>query len=310
MSRPARRSPFRLLASVGLCALTVGATEPPPPRALAWIARKGDAVLHLIGTVHAGEAASPWPDEVEWCWRATTALAVEANISDEAAIRALTRRYGFTQDPTATWGEHWNPALQQRLRNALGELPPDAHHMRPWLVAQSLVVAHLVREGFHPDQGLDARLIRRAYNERRPIIELEGVERQLRIFADAPPDIQIAMLIEALEDIESGEAAREIRRIVTACNTGDLAALETLFHELSRRNRAADRYLFRRLFAERHPEMIRAIERAAEGGERPLIAVGALHFVGPDGLPAMLGQRGWRVERLSAPRVPVSSSAP
>lgn len=289
---------------LALVALAAGArsAEPVAPRAFAWTARKGDAIVHLVGTVHADEAdrANRWPVELETCWRATDVLLVEADTSDVASIAALVRRYGITASAAEAWGDRWTEDLRGRLRRTLGELPPEAERMRPWLLMQTVVAAHLAQHGFHPHLGLDARLIRRAREEHRRIVEIEGAERQFRIFAEAPIEIQVAMLTDALDDIESGEAAREVRRILEACERADLEALERLYGELAARSRPADRYLFRRLFAERHPAMIRAIEQSTAGGSRPLVAVGALHFAGPKGLIALLGRRGWTVERVQA----------
>lgn len=302
--RRRRRHPLSGGFILALLAAAVGArsAEPPAPRAFAWTARKGDATVHLVGTVHAStpDRANRWPVEIETCWRGTDVLLVEADTGDAAAIAALVRRCGIAPSVAEAWGDWWTENLRGRLRRALGELPPEAERMRPWLVMQAVVATHLAQHGFHSHFGLDARLVRRAREERRRIVEIEGAERQFRIFAEAPLETQVGMLTDALDDIESGEAAREVRRIMEACDTADLEALERLYAELAARTRPADRYLFRRLFEERHPAMIRAIERSTTDGARPLVAVGALHFAGPKGLIALLGRRGWTVERVRA----------
>ncbi len=306
-SRPVRRFSFALIA--GAAASLAFSAEPPAGGAFAWTARKGEALVHLVGTVHAGIAGNldRWPAELEWCWQRTDGLLVEADTEDAAVISELIRKYGIASSADDTWGDRWTKELRDRVRRVVGDLPLEADRMRPWLLMQTVAVAHLVQQGLQPQQGLDARLIRRARAEGRAITELEGAERQLRIFADAPLDLQMAMLTDVLDDIESGEAAREVRRIMEACEQSNIEALEQLYSELAARRRPADRYLFRRLFEERHPAMLDAIERNATGEVRPLVAVGALHFVGPDGLLAGLRRRGWTVERVTMPaptRVP------
>lgn len=301
-----RRTGLRVWA-LALAAAAAGArsAEPPAPRACAWAARKDDAIVHLVGTVHAGMAdqAKHWPVELETCWHRTDTLLVEADTSDAAAIAALVQRHGIAASAAEAWGDRCTETLRERLRRSLGELPPEADRMRPWLLMQAVVAAHLAQHGFHSHYGLDARLVERAREERRRIVEIEGAEHQFRIFAHAPFEIQVAMLTDALDDIESGEAAREVRRIMEVCETGDVDALERLYSELAGRTRPADRYLFRRLFDERHPAMVRAIEQSTAYGARPLVAVGALHFVGPKGLIAQLRRRGWTVERIQASSV-------
>jgi uncharacterized protein YbaP (TraB family) len=60
----------------------------------------------------------------------------------------------------------------------------------------------------------------------------------------------------------------------------------------------SDAFMVATLLDGRHPGMIAYIERVA--AERPLnlVAVGALHFFGPNGLIAMLRGRGWSIASL------------
>lgn len=297
-----------LSIALGLVAAGTDAERLPARRAFAWTAEKDDTTVYLVGTVHAGtDSTENWPDEIELSWRRTSTLLVEADTTDTERIATLLRRYGMSPSVENTWGEHWTDELRERVRRVLGHLPSDVERLRPWLLAQLLTVAHLRQLGFNPELGIDARLIKRARRERRPIVEIEGAEQQFCLFADAPAEIQLAMLTDVLDDIESGEAARDLKRIMATCMAADFVALEEIYREFSTRSRPADQYLFRRLFVERHESMIAAIEHAAATDQRPLVAVGALHFVGPKGLLALLEQRGWRIKPL---KVPANISAP
>jgi uncharacterized protein YbaP (TraB family) len=48
----------------------------------------------------------------------------------------------------------------------------------------------------------------------------------------------------------------------------------------------------------RHPAMVDAIERFAASGKLHLVAVGSLHYFGPNGLLALLRARGYTIEPL------------
>ena len=54
-----------------------------------------------------------------------------------------------------------------------------------------------------------------------------------------------------------------------------------------------------RLLDARNPALAEGIDALHASGRRVFAAVGALHFIGPLGLTALLGQRGYRVERVA-----------
>ncbi len=160
-----------------------------------------------------------------------------------------------------------------------------------------LILHTAVRWGYYPDQGLDLRLVKRARQEGRPILELEGADEQLRIFDEAPFDVQVAYLQNTLEDLESGRAKWELRQLLRAMDRGELSVLGAALQEFRERQDPASRYLFSRLFVHRHVVMAERIEAIAQRHGRCLVAVGALHFVGPDSLLDALRTRGFSVQR-------------
>jgi hypothetical protein len=60
--------------------------------------------------------------------------------------------------------------------------------------------------------------------------------------------------------------------------------------------------LLRRLNDERNPNLAARIDALHARGQRVFAAVGALHMTGPRALPALLAQRGYRVERVDFAR--------
>jgi hypothetical protein len=66
----------------------------------------------------------------------------------------------------------------------------------------------------------------------------------------------------------------------------------------------AERRALQRLLDDRNPGLAEGIARLHDQGQRVFGAVGALHMVGPTGLPALLAARGFRV----TPVVPAATS--
>ena len=52
------------------------------------------------------------------------------------------------------------------------------------------------------------------------------------------------------------------------------------------------------LLGRRNPEMAARIELIMSGGKTAFIGVGLLHLLGADGLPRLLSQRGYQIERV------------
>ena len=61
---------------------------------------------------------------------------------------------------------------------------------------------------------------------------------------------------------------------------------------------SADSPRYRRLLTERNTRWAGTIEEILAANDESMIIVGAGHLVGPDGLPALLEQRGFAVERI------------
>ena len=59
----------------------------------------------------------------------------------------------------------------------------------------------------------------------------------------------------------------------------------------------ADRTAMKRLLDDRNPVLADGIDALHASGKSVFAAVGALHMIGPTGLPAQMAQRGYKVEQ-------------
>ncbi|MEY4237690.1 MAG: hypothetical protein RL339_291, partial [Pseudomonadota bacterium] len=95
--------------------------------------------------------------------------------------------------------------------------------------------------------------------------------------------------------IRSAPTAREDgRSLQRAWLRGDVAALAALDHQ----GLLADPELREALLVRRNMAWIGQLKPMLQRGEKPLVAVGALHLVGRDGLLADLERQGFKVTRL------------
>src|SRR5258706_3067074 len=147
--------------------------------------------VYLFGTVHAGKRDwYPLPQAVEKAFADSDVLVVEADITDEKAIRMSTD--ALTYKAPDQLKNHVPPEQYARLVKLLPRyrfLESDVAPAKPFMAVSLLVFAEWARSGFQPAQGVDNYLIRKAHAEAKPIVEIQGAAAQIALM-DALTDQQ------------------------------------------------------------------------------------------------------------------------
>jgi len=287
----------RLLAAVLVgCALLAGCKQAPrqaiDPSPALWEVTGSDGQHgYLFGTIHALPDGHQWRTKVlDDAFAASDRLLVEvdlaANGRDISQIFArLSRTPGLpplSQRLPAEIAGQLKQAMQKK-----GLSDRDFRDVESW--AAALTIAQAYQEG-DGRNGSDLALLKDARGKQ--IIELEGAERQLRIFDGLPEsdqrDLLAAVAAEALAGDDKGRSSLE------SWLKGDTAALvaETTTGLL------ADAELREALLLGRNREWAERVDAELARGGTAFIAAGAAHMVGPDGLAALLAARGYTVKRV------------
>ena len=287
------RSLFALLLLLGAAACVERSAETPerPASPAIWAIEnaQGEVAGWLFGTIHA------LPDGTAW---ETPALArvvdvagflvVEVRDLDPERVAATLQRLA-TDEPGPPLAERLPPPARRRLAELLESknIPQNRFdNLETW--AAALAVSRLA--GSPSANGVDKALIARFAS--RPIAELEGATDQLGIFDGLPERDQRGLLAAVL--VEQTDPEADARSLAKAWLAGDLAALELT----TRRGLLADTALYEALSSRRNAAWVGKIVPMLEGRERPLVAVGTAHMLGPEGLPALLTAVGYRVRRM------------
>ncbi len=263
-------------------------------RGLLWRVSRGGRDSFLYGTLHAGRAE--WlalGPRTEASLARTGVLALEINVMDpavQAALREATqgppRRLpaDLMQTLQAAWAAECLPL------DDLAQGPTEFH-------AAQLAVAQAQRQGLFPLYGAESALLMRSLRTERPVMGLETVQTQLATLLARDDAEAQAMVREALADWRHPRAAQILERLTRAWAAGDLSDLEAYADWCECMETPADREAFARLVDGRNPGMADAIEQV-HAGVSVFAAVGALHLIGPQGLPALLRARGFTVTRV------------
>ena len=267
-----------------------------------WEATRGAERVWLLGAIHVGRPAAAATYRADRPGlRDAQVFAFEANVFDARASLAATQRRAMYPEGAPGLDAYVDADLLVRVERLLagsaGGLSACCR-MKPWMLANTLVVLESMRAGLNPADGSEAQLYRLALATGRPVVEIESVDEQLRLFDEAPLPVQLDYLRHTVEAIEDGSSRADIERLVGAWERSDAAVLQRQLEQMMRSDRAAQRFVAERIIRGRHPKMVAAIERFAASGRLHLVVVGALHYFGPDGLLQMLRDRGYSVTRL------------
>jgi uncharacterized protein YbaP (TraB family) len=144
---------------------------------------------------------------------------------------------------------------------------------------------------------VDGQLYTRAQERALKIVALETPDQQLALFEKLPVRQAIAVLTDALDEIDAGRPNE--KKLLTTYASGDERALAALIAaEFSRS--PVSRELAEPLLYARNRTMADALVPHLNAGGA-FVAVGAGHLVGPRSVVELLRARGWNITRVAAP---------
>ncbi|MEP5939039.1 MAG: TraB/GumN family protein [Erythrobacter sp.] len=251
----------------------------------------GESRGWVFGTIHTLPPNLQWrTDALDDAINNADSLIVEiAGLEDSTALFSTFNQLATTPGQPDI-GERVPPSKRPELFALVDQAnlsPSDFGDVETW--AAALILAQASDDG-QGSAGAD-RVILGEF-EGRPILELEGAQQQLGIFDQLPESEQEDLLLGVIEEEKSrAEDPGKLRRAWLA---GDEAKLI----EATNTGLMADPELRAALLVGRNNDWIDPLVRILNRGGKPLVAVGAAHVVGPDGLPELLKQRGYRLRRV------------
>lgn len=274
-----------------------------------WRVTRGDEQAVVVGTYHLND---PRHDasvaRLRPIIESAQTLLVEASPAEEARLKEA-----MAKDPSLMLSD--GPTLPERLTEDEWRMLSDALRARgippfmaakfaPWYVSMTIAIPPCaMAEAQNPD-GLDRRAMRVAEAAGVPIAALEPWDTVFGLFADLGEDEQLAMIRTALplEDRVADLAVTLSGRYFTGESRKVWEYMRLESHDMPGYTpESADAEFARMeetLILGRNRAWIPVIETALARGPA-VVAVGALHLPGQDGVLALLERRGFRVEPLT-----------
>jgi uncharacterized protein len=261
-----------------------------------WTVQSGANILYLAGSVHAlGADAYPLPAVFDKAFEASGTLVQEFNLAETASLSVapMLLARGLYGD-----GRTFESAVSKETAAMAAQyfkqtgLPMEMiRPMKPWMVMLMLTAFEAQKLGLDAKLGLDKYFYDKAMAAKKPVIGLETAEFQIDRFDKMPDAIQEQMLRSTLTELDAH--GNELRSMIAAWQRGDTATLE----KNVRSSFAGYPAAYTSLIADRNRNWIPQLQMCLSSPSPCFVVVGAAHMVGPDGLLALLQQKGYKVEQ-------------
>ena len=284
--------------AAALCLILTAAPGDARAQPATWrVTDAGMGELLLLGSVHyLRQADYPLPARIDALYRQADTLVMELDLDDLDA-RAVQGAFveAAMLPPGSSLETVLTPQVYALARTRSAALGVDLTLMagfEPWLVAITLMDLGMNALGFNASQGVEQHLLRRAASDGKPILGLETLEDQIRVFDRLSIQEQQALLQQTLHELDSADPAMD--ELLDAWRDG---RLDTLADELMA-DFDAFPTLYRHLVIDRNTRWVAALQQLLADGNRYLVVVGALHLVGEDSVIELLEARGLSVVAL------------
>ena len=256
---------------------------------------------YLFGTIHVGQAAFyPLEPQVMRALHAADRLVLELDIRNTAALQQALAKHGLYADEE-TIATHISAdrlaSLKAGLQNA--GIPYDnVARMKPWMIANLLMVQTMERNGYPADEGLERYLLTIAEKEGKTVQELESADYQFGLFDHLDDNQQQDYLAETLHDLADGSELAQSVALLDAWGHADSTKMLALKQEMLTDESVVSRCIEEILLNQRNPGMTDKIEALLSSDKKIFVAIGALHLLGTSSVPDLLKQRGYRVTKI------------
>ncbi len=256
-----------------------------------WRYQSDSATVYLAGSIHILKSTLyPLAAPLDAAFRSATHLVLEV---DPTSISPEEMQMKVMQAGLLPDSQTLRDVLPRALHNRLGERLLSygvdintVQHMNPAMLMNQLVLFRLMALGYDSALGLERYFTARSGN--RQILELESVDQQLELLFGQSMPTQVQLLRDALDqepDIEPMMAD-----MITAWLSGADEQFLELFGEQAGESDLAKAFN-QQLLDDRNRGMAEKIKGYLRGTGTYFVLVGAAHFIGDNGVVALLQQQ-------------------
>ncbi|APW36135.1 hypothetical protein RD110_02025 [Rhodoferax koreense] len=272
-------------------------------RGFLWRLEKDGRTSWLYGTIHVAKRNWMYPGPAtRRALHDADSVALELDVLDPAIAAELSTAITARADAPPLPAGLARRVQAQAAAACLGE---GLGRMRPEMQVMTLAVLSGRARGLDPAYGIDVFLAGYARGLKKAVVSLETPAQQMSLLLSDDP-AEVAQTVEdVLQSLESKNAGPQLDRLAGAWDEGRLADLENYADWCECLDTPERRKSYDALVIGRNPSLARHVADIHQSGHSVFAAVGALHMVGPQGLPMLLAALGFNVERVffASPRM-------
>ncbi len=259
-------------------------------------AEKSAKKSYLFASIHVAKADFyPLSLPVQNAYHQADTVAVEADSSDEAANRNMVAKLSYVAPDRLQ--AHISPVTWDLLQSMTGSAVEQFQTYTPIMVAMGLTVSVGMQLGYDPAQSLDLHFINASKKDKKPLLELEGLEFQAGVLASLSDEEGNATLSNTLNSFRQGAVAKELNRIATAWKAADAQGLAKILMDAGNRDEGAKK-LMKSLMEERNAGIAEKILEQIRAGKSLFAVVAAGHLAGENNLIEALQRQGLQVKQI------------
>ncbi len=268
-----------------------------------WLAKKGNQKIHILGTMHVNDRRMQGPAKrIEPIVAAADIILLEMDKAEQeklqSAVQTRPEMLLLTQTslPELMPEEEWQKLAQAARDRGIPAVM--AAKFQPWYLSMMLAIPPCMMSELTEQQGLDHQIMAMAQRSDTPTAALEPFDTIFNTFNSEDLETQIEFLSLNLPDAKQSEDMMATMRAVYFDEQSAQAwQLSRLFADIPPADRdAVFAEMEQGVLIDRNVAWIDVIATHKDKGTI-LIAVGAAHLPGDQGVLNLLAQQGYSLTR-------------
>ncbi len=276
--------------------------------------------MYLFGTIHIGDDRTAFlPQKIYDAFDSADALAVEFDddafeetlAQDEALQEMVAKSYYYTDGTTVS--NHIDSDLYKAatvLMKVAGEYSELSDSLKAWVWGNVIDGFYLAQgRKFTSSKGVDNRLMERAREQEKQILNVESAQMQLELMSECSDEVQQLLLAQSVACSRNENLRNTYELYERWCRGDEAEIIEHLSYmtEEERDEIDADELAIydeyhQKMELDRNAAMLEVAKGYLDGEQTVFYAVGLAHLLGDGGLVQALRDAGYTVTRIDTAR--------